>query len=616
LVPYTVGSGDRGTSDILPAWIRQSYLVKFVLAIVVVTAGVGVVGAVAFDRTATELDQEVRSQLTNSVAQEAEAVKHWQAERGRLARMLSEYEVMNRSESSVISFFLSEEIKNLPGDVLHVWIVNARDGEVVAGNGPAELVESGGEQSPPWLNNDSLLTADDDTVTRTAVYRTAGVPVQAFTTPIPNKRDRILVLSARVGSLAEEFRPAFNGSFTQVVDENNRIVVDTRSGPALQTYTAGRDAALTAGRRGETGFERNASVDGTVPRQYVSAYAGVTASDWVVLTHAPVAEAFSLRNTVTQNLLAILAVSILGLGMIAATIGRNTVMALNTISRKARALEAGEYDVDLSTDRTDEIGDVFAAFSNMRDTLRDRIDQLEATSREERAARKRLAQSKAELEDQQAIVSVLNRLLTHNLRNGLVVVLGRADFLIDELSGELREHAETVERRVSQLYRRTQKSMVIEQVITGEDTQRERVDLIEVIEEEVRYISSQYPAATVETDLPVRAPVLADRTLGFVVENVLENAVEHNDREDPAVDIEVDVAGERTTLQIADDGPGIPEGELAALRRGFETQLEHGTGIGLWAVNWLVENIDGTVNFADRDPQGTVVTVTLESSSR
>jgi signal transduction histidine kinase len=616
LVSYTVGSGDRDTSGIMPAWIQESYLIKFVLAIVIVTAGIGVVGVAAYDRTATELDQEVQSQLLNSVAQEAEAVENWQAERGRLARMLSEYEVMNQSDPSVISFFLSKEIKNLPPDILHLWIVDVADGEIVTGNGPAEIVTDADATEPPWLTNESLLTADDDIYTKTDVYRTSGVPVQAFTTPIPNERDRVLVLSARVDSIAEEFRPPVNGSVTHVVDENNRILVDTHQGATLEPYRHDASGALADGRTGGTGFLREENFSRDHEEKQVLAYAGVGSSEWVVLTHAPVDEVFSLRNTVTQNLLAILAVSILGLGMIAATIGRNTVTALNTISRKAQALEEGSYDVDLSTNRADEIGDVFAAFSNMRDALRDRIDQLEATSREERNARQRLAKSKTQLEEQQAIVSVLNRLLTHNLRNGLVVVLGRADFLIDELSGERREHAETIERRASQLYRRTQKAMVIEQVVTSEDTERERVDLVEVIEEEVRYIDSQYSAATVTTDLPIRAPVLADRTLGFAVENLLENAIQHNDREDPSVDITVDVDGSTTSLRIADNGPGIPEGELAALRRGFETQLEHGTGIGLWAVNWLIENIDGSVAFEDREPKGTVVTVSLETSSR
>jgi sensor histidine kinase regulating citrate/malate metabolism len=64
-------------------------------------------------------------------------------------------------------------------------------------------------------------------------------------------------------------------------------------------------------------------------------------------------------------------------------------------------------------------------------------------------------------------------------------------------------------------------------------------------------------------------------------------------------------------VEVADQGPGIPDCELEALRSGDERALLHGSGIGLWLVNWLVTFLDGTLRFEGNDPCGTVVTMTL-----
>jgi signal transduction histidine kinase len=63
-------------------------------------------------------------------------------------------------------------------------------------------------------------------------------------------------------------------------------------------------------------------------------------------------------------------------------------------------------------------------------------------------------------------------------------------------------------------------------------------------------------------------------------------------------------------VTVADDGPGIPEHELAVLT-GDEpiTQLSHGSGLGLWLVIWLAESYGGHVRFGDDG--GTTVTVTI-----
>ncbi len=70
-------------------------------------------------------------------------------------------------------------------------------------------------------------------------------------------------------------------------------------------------------------------------------------------------------------------------------------------------------------------------------------------------------------------------------------------------------------------------------------------------------------------------------------------------------------AGDRLVLTIEDDGPGIPEHEVAAVESGRETALEHGSGLGLWIVEWAAAAVGADVDYAAREPRGTCVTVQL-----
>jgi signal transduction histidine kinase len=101
--------------------------------------------------------------------------------------------------------------------------------------------------------------------------------------------------------------------------------------------------------------------------------------------------------------------------------------------------------------------------------------------------------------------------------------------------------------------------------------------------------------------------------LGLAVDNLLENAVVHTTSLSPTVEVTVRRDEETGTVEVsvADDGPGIPRQEREVLVDGQETPLDHGSGIGLWLVNWIVSESMGTVSFGENDPTGSVVTLRL-----
>jgi signal transduction histidine kinase len=62
---------------------------------------------------------------------------------------------------------------------------------------------------------------------------------------------------------------------------------------------------------------------------------------------------------------------------------------------------------------------------------------------------------------------------------------------------------------------------------------------------------------------------------------------------------------------VRDNGPGIPEDELVPLQEGTETPLKHGSGLGLWLVEWGISRLGGTIQFDANEPRGTVVWLRL-----
>jgi signal transduction histidine kinase len=204
-------------------------------------------------------------------------------------------------------------------------------------------------------------------------------------------------------------------------------------------------------------------------------------------------------------------------------------------------------------------------------------------------------------------LTVLNRVLRHNVRNELDVVLAHADRIDDE---ELRAG---IRGSATDLVALSRKAREVEEVMTASTGQPEPVDVADV----AREVAEEHRTAENASDITVVAPeelVLCSHraVIEAVLSELLGNALAHADGSSPSVEVQVRSGAEATAeLVVADDGPGIPERERHILAEGDETQLQHGQGIGLWFVNWAVTQLGGQVAFDENDPEGSVVTVRL-----
>jgi signal transduction histidine kinase len=207
-------------------------------------------------------------------------------------------------------------------------------------------------------------------------------------------------------------------------------------------------------------------------------------------------------------------------------------------------------------------------------------------------------------------LTVLNRILRHNVRNELDVVLAHADRIEDEtLEGGIRESA-------TDLVELSEKAREAEEIMQASTELPEPVDLVAI----AREVAEQYRTGVPESEITLFCPdeltITSHQTvIRKLLSELVDNAVSHVDGSRPRVKIEVRSRGETTAeIVVSDDGPGIPDRERAVLTDGTETPLEHGRGIGLWTVKWAVTQLGGEIDFEANDSEGSVVNVRLHDA--
>ncbi len=223
-----------------------------------------------------------------------------------------------------------------------------------------------------------------------------------------------------------------------------------------------------------------------------------------------------------------------------------------------------------------------------------------------------VAHDVTDLREHQRRLSVLDRVLRHNLRNKLNVVVARAAEIRERTADDgVCEAASAVERAGGGLLETAESVRRFQGVTSPGQSARERVDIVDAVERALEGVRATYPEVEVEADCAGTAAATGDRTLALALEELLDSAASAGEGEDGPSRVLVQVRDDPVEgvveVEVADDGPEIVESGRRALERGVETSLEHTSGIELWLVRWAVDNVGGAVSVEPNEPRGTVV---------
>jgi signal transduction histidine kinase len=229
-------------------------------------------------------------------------------------------------------------------------------------------------------------------------------------------------------------------------------------------------------------------------------------------------------------------------------------------------------------------------------------------------------ESQERLREQRDNLEILNQVVRHDIRNKLQVVSVYAELLSEGVPAEsdLETYVEQIQNSTRDAVELTKTARDLAEVMLAAETDRQPMNLHSTLEDEIESTRSEFPNAIVRVDGSLSSvQVQANELLGSVFRNLLKNAVQHNDKEIPEVAVAASEDGDVVRVEIADNGPGVPDGQKESIFGKGEKGLDsEGTGVGLYLVQLLVDSYGGAVWVTDNDPVGAVFIMELPTANQ
>ena len=283
--------------------------------------------------------------------------------------------------------------------------------------------------------------------------------------------------------------------------------------------------------------------------------------------------------------------------VIGAAVLRPLVMGIEALRRGATRMAAGDLGARVAAAGAAELRDLAGAFNHLAESL----------ERQEEARRRLVAD------------------IAHDLRTPVSVIRGTVDAMLDGVYDPADPaHLRSVRDEADRLGRMVNDLRALSLADAGRlNLDRSPVDPGTIVTEAcVRFGARATDGgirltADVAPDLPV---VQADSArLAQVLGNLVENALRHAPHGGMVtVSARPVTARHGVAIEVADDGPGIPEAALPHLFDRFyrveAARSPGGSGLGLAIVRTLVEAHGGTVTASNRDTRGALFAIWLPAA--
>tara|TARA_R110002110_G_scaffold23494_11_gene89487 strand:- start:347 stop:1783 length:1437 start_codon:yes stop_codon:yes gene_type:complete len=200
--------------------------------------------------------------------------------------------------------------------------------------------------------------------------------------------------------------------------------------------------------------------------------------------------------------------------------------------------------------------------------------------------------------------------LGHDLRTPITSLKLQTEFIEDD---ELRER---MQRQLDDMHQMAESALNFARDASDGETARQ-TDITALVESLIDDMEGTNASVSFvgETRVTTRCRPVA---LGRAIRNLIQNAVNYGG---PAV-VDVSDADGHVQIIIDDNGPGIPEADLARVFDAFErlddarNMDSGGTGLGLTIARTIARSHGGDVSLANREAGGLRAVITLPATSR
>jgi two-component system, OmpR family, sensor histidine kinase ChvG len=286
-------------------------------------------------------------------------------------------------------------------------------------------------------------------------------------------------------------------------------------------------------------------------------------------------------------------------------LARTIVRPLRRLALAAHRVRLGrsrEVNVPRLPSRSDEIGLLARAVSDMSQSLRHRIDNIEAFAADV------THELKNPLASLRSAVDGLDRVEDPELREKLRRIVredvARLDRLISDISEAARTDAELARAR----FERVDLGPLIETLVHSWETRRETGDA------RIAFARPRKNTAVV-----MGKPDRLARAINAIIDNAISFSPPGG-----LVELAAARVGDEVRIRIDDEGPGVPPEAREAIFNRFHSVRPEGenfgrhSGLGLAIAQAIVNGHDGEIDVQDRDdaPSGARFTIRLPSADR
>lgn len=295
---------------------------------------------------------------------------------------------------------------------------------------------------------------------------------------------------------------------------------------------------------------------------------------------------------------------------------------LTHLTRSARLIGAGNYDIDVEFDRLSSFPDELDMLAEVFDATIDQIRTREQLIREVKQTEDEMRHALEEERELNELTSRFVSMVSHELRTPLTVV---------RTSTELLEHysARLSEEKRTEYYQRIRGAIqnmaqLIDDVLVAGKAEAGKLDFEPLpidlpgycrdLIEEIRISIQSNHTLTFEWHGDGEGAIMDPKLLRIILSNLLFNAIKYS----PAgstVEIELFCLDLMAVFEIRDRGIGIPTDDQLHLFKSFHRARNvgaiRGTGLGLAIVKHCVSHHHGQVTFVSQEGQGTTFVVKL-----
>lgn len=187
---------------------------------------------------------------------------------------------------------------------------------------------------------------------------------------------------------------------------------------------------------------------------------------------------------------------------------------------------------------------------------------------------------------------VFARIFRHNIRNELMVVESYANMISEAGDQTHAEYSQEILESAGRILDHSEKARLIEAVV--DESVLECITIEDLVADVITPYHRDQAEITVEFE--DNWTIQAHPQIRAALEELLDNAIQHGHRDDGTtthVEIWAERDGNYVTLYVEDDAGGLDEHEIDVLERAVESDLEHGSGVGLWLVRWVLQSSHG-----------------------